>query len=49
MALGSGDTDVGLTGLYVSSQYGNREFAIDRMGKIVRRVECQQGASDAKR
>ena len=43
MALGSGDTDVGLTGLYVSSQYGNREFAIDRMGKMYAEWNASKG------
>lgn len=34
MSLGAGDLETGLSGAFVSSQYGNREFAIDRSGKM---------------
>ena len=34
MGLGSGVLNVGMMGFYSSSQYGNREFVIDRAGKL---------------
>lgn len=34
LGLGSGVLDVGLMGFYSSSQYGNREFVVDRAGKM---------------